>query len=234
MKTKSPNSSKEIIELNQNYENAAKQLATLLRPKTPKNVLMALDCAPNNGALNPIHYLDGFQPLQIFKNLAASFLGPDQCWIEQLMTENGYLRFKTDFRLGEEIGLWQKIFPNSYPLKVNWNEPFCVKHENGATKIWHPRWRDLIHRQSFATRGEIVKFLYEGGNSYWQPYYLPLPMPNKPEDWGATYRLLFHCPAAKDPELIGGLWLSRRGFKIYPGKGAEMGLISPQTPHAQA
>jgi hypothetical protein len=43
-----------------------------------------------------------------------------------------------------------------------------------------------------------------------------------------SYRLVFLYQELAEPEFIGGIWISRPGYKIYPDKNSVVGLISTQ------
>ncbi len=217
--------SNEIIEINLAYKGEAERLIENLHKET-RDSFLEIDCAPN-GALNAFHYGNGFKSAVIISDLSASFLGQERAWLENKISLAQGSNFKTDWQLGEEAGLWTRVSPNNYEEKLNWNESFCIKHQTGAAKIWHPQWRSLGHHGSFATRSGIVKFIHEGEANYLQPFYFPLPSINGESIWKMVYRLVFFCGAGQTPELIGGLWITRPSFKVYPAKDAVIGLISP-------
>jgi len=127
--------------------------------------------------------------------------------------------------LGERLGLWKRVRENDYRELINWDKPFCVKDDNGLTKIWHPGLRKS-HSSGSATRGSIVKLIREQ-NAYLQPLFTPLRAISH-SSWNMSYRLVFFCSGIKEPEFIGGLWISRSGLKIYPDKNSVVGLISTQ------
>jgi hypothetical protein len=217
--------SNQIISLNEAYIEQAETLVNNLWPKG-EDVFIGLDCLPN-GRLNPINFSNGFESAMTIKELAASFLSNELPWFEQKMAKAQNTKFTTDFSLGEKNGLWKRIRPNDYEAKLNWNEAFCLKNKSGLTKIWHPNWRILGHNQCFSTQSAIVRFINEY-QVYKQSFYMPLPAPNMLTAWKMYYRLVFSCSTEeKKPELIGGLWISRRGYKVYPGRGSVIGLISP-------
>lgn len=218
--------SNEILELDQFHATQAKILISKLRPEKDKNVFIEIDCVPN-GLLNPFSYGNGIESAKIIKDLAASYLGPERYWLEEKIKVASGTGFKTDYELGERVSLWKKIDSIDYKEKINWSEAFCIKNTNGLTKIWHPEWRRLRYSNNFSTRAEIINFVYEG-NAYWQKFFMPLPAPNNNSAWRMHYKLVFLAEAAdKSLEFIGGLWISRPGFKIYPDKKSIIGLISP-------
>lgn len=218
--------SNEILELNKFHATQAQILVSKLRPEKDKNVFIEVDCIPN-GLLNPFGYGNGIESVKIIKDLAASYLGPEKYWLERKI--KAAAEFKTDYELGEKANLWKKVNPIDYKEKIDWDEAFCVKNTKGATKIWHPQRRILGYSNNFSTRAEIVNFIYEG-DAYWQKFYMPLPAPNDNPAWRMHYRLVFFSESVdKNLEFIGGLWISRAGFKVYPDKKAIVGLISPLT-----
>jgi len=220
-------SSNEIVELKLLYGAQAENLVIKIREENNQNFFIQIDCAPN-GQLNSFNYGNGLEAVKIIKKLAGSFLAKDLFWLEQKIELLKNSSFKTNFDLGAKIGLWEKVKPNDYQKKIDWNKPFCVKNENNSTKIWHPDSRFFGHNVGFSTKGSIVNFIHEN-TAYLQDFYMPLPGPNGSSAWKTTYRLVFLCEAnQRDPEFIGGLWISRSGFKIYPGKDSLVGLISPK------
>lgn len=206
-----------IIEVPSNYEIQAKQLASNLTNQ--KNVFIEIDCMPN-GHLNPFHYGNGLNSAKIILDIAGSFLGDDMFWLEQKINDSEKFNFTPNYSLGEKLGLWKRIRENNYH-DLNWGEPFCVKNESSA-KIWHPNLR-----KTSATRSSIIKFIIEE-KVYLQPLFTPLQAVNC-SSWNMSYRLVFLCTNEKEPEFIGGLWISRPGLKIYPDKNSVVGLISTQT-----
>ena len=215
-----------ILKINRLYGGQASELIKKLNPAN-KHVFIEVDCAPN-GELNPFRLGNGLESAKIIKDLAGSFLGEDRSWFEEKLAAAKNADFQLSFDQGEKIGLWTRVRQNDYREKINFNEPFCIKNTKGITKIWHPDWRQFGHNQGFATRSNIVNFIFEN-EAYQQKFYMPLLAPAGGPAWKMYYRLVFLCEDGQaEPELVGGLWISRPGFKIYPGKGSLVGLISPQ------
>lgn len=227
MRKKACTHSNEILEINPELGAEAQNLVKQLRPQNESNVFIEIDCAPN-GHLNPFNYGNGQKSAMLIKELSGSFLGEDRAWLGHRLFLSQDSKFTTDLQLGEELGLWQKISSADYETKIDWGKAFCVKNAAGVTRIWHPDWRHFGHNRSFSTRGGIVNFIYGSKDLYLQPFYLPLPSPNGEKSKKVIYRLVFFCGTGQTPELIGGLWIGRDGFKVYPGKDAVIGLISPQ------
>lgn len=220
--------SNQILELTQFNKTQAEILITKLRQKNDETVFFEVDCIPN-GQLNAFYYDNGLISVKIIKDLAGSYLATDRAWLDQKIWSARNSELKTNFELGEEAGLWKRVEPSNYQEKINWGQPFCVKKENGLTKIWHPEWRILGYKNGFSTRKSIIEFIH-GNPTYLQKFYLPLPTPNYPSKWRMFYRLVFLAEAGqKKIDYIGGLWISRPGFKIYPDQSSLIGLISPLT-----
>lgn len=218
--------SHEMMELESEHEAQATEAANRFQQIIPEPALLALDCIPN-GNINVINYGNGADSLREIIKIGHSFLGAELAYFESLLNKKS---FQTDFPQGEALGLWKKVNHQNYDELIDWSQPFCLKHENGATKIWHPEWRRFGHNRSFSTRSEIIKFIY-AANCYWQKFHLPLPSPFTPGGWKMIYRFVFLCKIETRPELLGGLWISRRSFKVYPAKDAIIGLISPSVKH---
>lgn len=232
--------SKDILGLEEFNKIQAVLLINKLRKKDAPTVFIQLDCIPNFN-LNAFSYGNGLKAAEMIRDLAGSYLAADRPWLERKIYSAGQSQFKTDFELGEEAGLWKRVLPEDYQEKINWEKPFCLKNTEGKTKIWHPKWRelcrDLIRRRRisnisespFASRDLIIAFIYSGP-VYLQRFYLPLSIPiNNNPGWHMYYRLVFLAEAGKKLDFIGGLWISRPGFKIYPGKDSLVGLVSPLT-----
>lgn len=213
-----------IIELNHNYEAQAKELAARLN-QTGENGLIAIDCSPN-GNLNAFHYDDGLESAAIIKKSAESFLGADLAWFEKIINASKKSAFKTNFKIGEEARLWERVRYDNYREKLDWTQPFCVKNDRGRTRAWYPNWPTLGYKKGFSTKGEIIKFINESV-AYVQKFYLPLPVSNQPINQRMHYRLVFHTDS-RGIDFIGGLWLSRSEFKIFLAKDTVVGLISPE------
>lgn len=214
--------SNEIIELPNVYEDQARNLATQLTINSNKNLFLEIDCAPN-GHLNPFHYRNGLGSVRTLLEINHSFLGSDQAWLEKRIAVAA--ECEPDYSLAEKIGLWKRVNENNFEELIDWSLPFCVKNYKGVTKIWHPQWRKFFHL-GFATRSSIIKFIKEE-KAYVQPFHLPLSAINNIY-WRMTYRLIFFCSPGSEPEFIGGFWISRVGFKIYPSKDSILGLISSE------
>lgn len=220
--------SNNIMELQELHASQAKKLIGKLLADVDQNVFIEIDCAPN-GNLNPFHYGNGLQSMEIIKDLADSLLRNELPSLERKIDLAKKAEFKTSFALGEQAGLWERLSPLNYEEKLDWNEAFCIKNEKGLTKIWHPEWRRLGFKNGFSTRGSLIEFIHSE-RTYRQKFYLPLPTPECGLAWRMYYRLVFFIPESQpDLELIGGLWISRPGFKIYPEENALVGLVSPLT-----
>jgi len=217
--------SHEIIELNQSDNNQAINLVSKLRGAN-ENFFIEIDCSPN-GQLNPFFYSNGLESVKLIKDSTGSFLGKDINWFDEKINLAQRSNFTTNFSLGEKLNLWERVTPNDYEKKLNWTQPFCLKSKNGLTKIWHPSWRQVGYKMGLSTMSSIVSFLHEN-QVYLQKFYAPLVPSNLSLQYRMHYRLvIFVGETQKEPELIGGLWISRIGFKIYPGKDSIVGLISP-------
>lgn len=232
MNSKSSNNqfvtSNDIMELEEFHAMQARQLLGKLRKDESKNYFIEIDCAPN-GNLNAFYYGDGLKSAKIIRSIAGSFLGKERASLERKIDAARNSKFETDFELGEEAGLWKRVTSNNHATMLNWEEPFCVKNEKGVTKIWHPDWRRIGHKNGFSTRGAIINFICEAP-AYLQEFYLPLPVPNQTLIWRMHYRLIFFAKTnEKKLDFIGGLWISRPSFKIYQDKDSLVGLVSPLT-----
>lgn len=217
--------SEHIVELNQRLESNAIQLANQLRGENT-NFFLEIDCSPNDN-LNPFFYNNGFKSAQIINDLAASFLGSDSLWLKKKLEKSEANIFETDFSLGEKIGLWERVNANNYQEKLDWSQPFCIKNKKGITKIWHPAWRQIGYQMGLSTTNVIVKFLQED-KTYLQKFYTPLQVPHLSLQHRMHYRLVFFIGDTNlTPEFIGGIWISRVGFKTYTCKDSVVGLISP-------
>lgn len=218
-------SSNEIVEIEQFNATQAKLLIAKLCAKEKSPIIVEVDCSPN-GNLNAFNYGNGIESARLIYQLAKSFLGQDRAWLSAKIGVSKHSEFKTDFKLGESVGLWTRITPEEKE-KLDWTNPFCVKNEKGITKIWHPDWRILGYKNGFSTRASIMSFIHESP-SYRQKFYLPMKSPI--ESLKMHYRLVFFVNAEKkEYEFIGGLWIARPGFKIYLSKDAVVGLVSPLT-----
>ena len=221
-------SSNEVLEIEELNVSQAKQLINKLKIHGEQCSFISLDCVPN-GSLKAFSYGNGLESAKIIRDLGDSYIGPELPWFEKKIWEAEKSNFKLDFKIGEELKLWERITPNNYLDKIDWNQAFCVKNAKGQTKIWHPQWRRFGDKFGCATKGSIIRFIQEE-TAYLQNFYLPLNNPNYAEKWKMFYRLVFLSEAGKkDPEFIGGLWISRPSFKIYPGTNSIVGLISPLT-----
>lgn len=219
--------SNEILEINSELSTEAKNLASRLLPRDHSDLFIEIDCSPN-GSLNPFNYGNGQKSAMLIKELGDSFLGEDRAWLGRRIFLSQNNKFEMNLELGEQLGLWQKISSTNYQEKINWEEAFCIKNASGTTRIWHPNWRHFGHNRSFSTRGGIINFIYGEKDLYLQPFYLPLPSPTGEKNKKVIWRLVFFCGSDQAPELLGGLWIGRDGFKVYPGKDAVIGLISPK------
>lgn len=221
-------SSCEIMELEEFHAMQAKSLISKLRNDLSQNVFMELDCIPN-GNLNAFNYGNGLKSMELIKNLAGTLLRNELPEIESKIYSAKNSKIETDFTLGAEVGLWEKIDVDNYQEKLNWNKAFCIKNAKGLTKIWHPDWRRLGYKNGFSTRSAVISFIHSQ-ETYLQKFYLPLPVPSSGPAWRMYYRLVFFAAANKiEPELMGGLWISSPGFKIYSSENSQIGLISPLT-----
>ncbi|QQG52782.1 MAG: hypothetical protein HY931_00925 [Candidatus Falkowbacteria bacterium] len=220
--------SNEILQVFESHVFQAKQLVSKLPKPENQDVFIALDCSPN-GSLNAFNYGSGLKSAQIIKNLAGSFLRDELPWLENKLYSASQHEFEIDFKAGVELGLWEPLNSQNFERKLNWNQPFCVKNTKGVTKIWHPEWRRLGYKNGFTTRTGIIKFIYSG-ESYLQKFYMPLNTPGLPLSWRMHYRLVFLAPKQEEElEFIGGIWISRQGFKIFQEENAVIGLLSPLT-----
>jgi len=218
--------SNEILELDRSYENQAKELLINLQPEKKQNFFAEIDCAPN-GQLNLISYGNGLKSAEIILDLAGSLLGSEKHWLKSKIELSKDSNFKIDYPLGEKLGLWQRVCANDYEKILDFSQPFCIKNDKSLTKIWYPEWRVFGNHKGFATRGSIIKFIHEE-TTYLQKFHMPLASVGA-SHWRMTYRLVFFCSASQEaPEFVGGLWISRPGFKIYPDKNSVVGLIAPQ------
>ena len=226
-KEKQFNFSKEILEIDQVFATQAEKLINQLGTINPHSFI-AVDCVPD-GELNAFRISNGLESARILNQLAGSFLADDLPCFEYRLWLARSSDFKLDLALGEKIGLWERIRQNDYQEKINWQQSFCVKNAKGITKIWHPNAKYLGSHGSFSTRSAIIRFILEE-KAYLQKFYLPLPAPNGYTAWRMYYRLLFFKDSTqKEAELIGGIWISRPGFKIYLAPDSLVGLISPLT-----
>lgn len=217
--------SNEIIELNPAYEKEAKTLALNLRNDAGgKNYFIEIECFPN-GKLNQFHYGNGLESAKKILNIGGSFIGEEQAWLAQKIGVSEQKPFYLDYLIGEKLGLWERIRQNNCHELLDWSKPFCVKNAKGLTKIWHPELRKL-YRTGFATRSSIIRFIREE-TAYLQAFYQPLQAINS-ISWKMNYHLVFFYHEEAEPEFIGGIWVSRPGYKIYPDKDSIIGLISPQ------
>ena len=217
--------SNEIIELAPAYEQEAKNLALNLRnDASGKNYFIEIECFPN-GKLNEFHYGNGLESAKTILNLGGSFIGEERAWLSQKIGVSEQKPFYPNYLLGEKLGLWKRIRQNDCHELLDWSKPFCVKNAKGLTKIWHPELRKF-YRTGFATRSSIIRFIREE-TVYLQPFFKPLQAINY-ISWKMNYRLVFFYGEQAEPEFIGGIWVSRPGYKIYPGKDSIVGLISPQ------
>lgn len=222
MKKESFAISQEVIELNQSYETLATELVSRLK-KPGETGLIGIDCVPN-GNLNAFNYGNGLEAAKTIRTIAGSFPGIATDSLKRALEKGDDSVFQTNYEFGEKAGLWNRVRPNDYQEKLNWGRPFCVKNERGQTKIWHPEWRTLGHNRCFSTKGAIVKFVFDN-KAYLQNFYFPLPTTVNPLDYRMYYRLVFSVEQA-EANLVGGLWISRPGFKIFLGSDAVVGLIS--------
>jgi len=212
-----------IAEISQWHKIEAERLVEKLQSAHQEEGLISLDCAPGGNKLNPFHYNNGRNDAGVVKSLAGSFLGDDLAWLEEKIALSSRSAFKTDYAIGEKLALWQRVRPNDYQQKIDWSHPFCVKHENGASRIWHPNRRQLGYNNNLSTVGAIKEFIFSD-TSYLQKFFIP---PIAENNQSIIFRLIFICQKNKTPEMIAGLWISRPGFKVYPDKKATVGLISP-------
>lgn len=218
-------SSNEIMEIEQFNATQAKLLIAKLSEAETSPTIIELDCAPN-GNLNAFNYGNGIESARLIRQLAGSFLGKDRIWLEEKIGAAKNSEFKPNYKLGESAGLWTRITPGERE-KLDWTKPFCVKNEEGLTKIWHPDWRRLGYQNGFSTRASIMSFIHESP-AYRQKFHMPIKSPVN--FLRMHYRLVFFVNAEKkEYEFIGGLWIARPGFKIYLGKDAVVGLVSPLT-----
>ncbi|MEI7451880.1 MAG: hypothetical protein WCK37_01605 [Candidatus Falkowbacteria bacterium] len=211
-----------IVEITQWHKIEAERFAQKLQNAHQVEGLLSLDCAPTDNRLNLFHYNNGLEDTRIVKSLAGNFLGHHLAWMDEKIALNNETAFKTDFVIGEGLKLWRRVSPNNYEEEIDWSQAFCVKQENGASRIWHPEWRKFRHDGNLSTMTAIKVFIFND-TSYLQKFFIP-PSRNKQS---VIYRLIFTCQKNQSPEMIGGLWISREGFKVYPDKKATVGLISP-------
>lgn len=222
-------SSNDILELDPLYLNQAENLIAKVKSGIKQTVFIELDCAPN-GALNAFYYRNGIESAKIIKNLTASFLDrEDYYFLDQAIDKAKNANFETDFNLGEKIGLWEKITLADFTEKISWSKAFCIKFNNGLTRIYRPDWKNLPKYCGYSRRWSIIISIYQYPKDFWlQKNFKPLPDLNGVSRNGMIYRLVFLCdPKQEKPELIGGLWISRPGLKIYLDKKSTVGLISP-------
>lgn len=221
-------SSNNIMELDDFHAIKANELVAKLRTNVQESIFVEIDCAPN-GSLNAFNYGNGLNSVKIIKEIGFPLLRNELAEWERKIQAASNSSFQTDFALGEIAGLWKKITMNNYSEMLDWSQPFCLKNEKGLTRIWHPEWRLLGFKNGFSTRSTIMEFI-AAGNVYWQKFYMPLSTPECGPNWRMYYRLVFFSPANSfDLELMGGLWISRPGYKIYPEENSLVGLVSPLT-----
>lgn len=220
--------SNEILELNETYKDQGQKIAKQLCGQSRKPVFIQLDCLPN-GKLNVFNYGNGLESLKVMIGLAGSFLANDRPWLERKMASASDPEIRFDLEAGEKIGIWTRVRANDLSEKISWDAPFCLKSSRGRTKIWHPERNMFPYNSGFSTRTSIVTFIHEE-TVYLQRFFTPLATPETiAKGQRMAYRLLFFCEGGQEPELIGGLWISRPGFKIYLAKDSIVGLVSPHT-----
>lgn len=215
-----------ILELSSSNKKSAEEIIRLIQKESKDGIFVALDCLPKE-KLNPFHYQNGLKDVKVIMELAGSSLKTNRDYLEKKIIQAEKNDFKTDFSLGEKIGLWKRIAPNSGYDALDWSQPFVIKNKFNSTKIWHPDWREWSYPQGFATRGAIISLINEG-SAYVQKFHAPLLSTDGTSVLRMIYRLIFFCKDKNSsPEFIGGLWICRPGFKIYLGPGSLAGLISP-------
>jgi hypothetical protein len=221
-------SSNSIMELDNFHAIKARELVAKLRINASESAFIEIDCAPN-GSLNAFNYGNGLNSVEIMKEIGMPLLRNELASLERKIDAAKKSSFQIDFTLGEIAGLWKRVTMENYSEQLDWSQPFCLKNEKGLTKIWHPEWRRLGFKNGFSTRSSLIKFI-AGEKVYLQKFYMPLPTPERGLNWRMYYRLIFFSPAnSSDLELMGGLWISRPGYKIYPAENALVGLVSPLT-----
>lgn len=218
--------SNEIIEIPVVYENLGKELANKFCNAINQPLFIEIDCVPN-GELNVFKLGNGLDSAKTIANIAGTFLGDDKRWLEEKIKNITSSTWQPDYSIGEDLSIWKRIDNNNYNQLLDWSRPFCIKNTKGLTKIWHPEWRKFS-RTGFATRKSIINFIL-GEKVYLQPFFIPLVAVNNP-DWRMVYRLVFLSNGNNNSEFIGGLWISRPEFKIYPDKDSIVGLISTKKP----
>jgi len=129
------NSCNKILGLSSFNRKSAEKIIGLIQKESENGIFIALDCFPKE-KLNPFHYKNGLKDVKVIMNLAGSFLGTDRDYLEKKITQAEKNDFKTDFSLGEKIGLWKKITPNNCYDSLDWSQPFVIKDKFDSTKIW--------------------------------------------------------------------------------------------------
>ena len=217
--------SHDIMEIEEFNATQAKLLVVKLSARETKPAMIAVDCVPN-GSLGAFNYSNGLKEARIIYRLADSLLGPERAWLAAKIGAAKNSQLTTDFAIGEQAGLWKRILPEER-IELDWTKPFCVKNEQGLTKIWHPDWRRLGYKNGFSTQASIMSFIH-AAPSYRQKFFLPLKNPI--HSLRMHYRLVFFVnPKENEYEFIGGLWIARPSFKIYLNKDSVVGLVSPLT-----
>lgn len=225
-------SSNIILELDLSYALQAEELAKKIQSGIGKDIersfFVEIDCVPSK-ELQAFHYRDGLKSVIIFKDLSSSAISQkDHEYLNQQIEQVSDIPFKTDFKLGAEIGLWKKIIPRKIHT-INWNDPFSIKLESGPTKIWRPDWQTLPHHSGYYKKPKIIGAIKKYPRECWLQYFHnPLWYPNGTNKNNIINRLLFLCNSnKKTPELIGGLRIGRAGLKVFISDKSTVGLIIP-------
>lgn len=222
MRTENPfEISKETTEITAIHKSLAQNLVANFNSKTNRDLFIEIDCVPNVG-LNAFHIGNGVNSAKMIIDVNKALSNQNEDWLERKIAIVENETWNPSYILGENIGLWKRVKENNYEELIDWSRPFCVKNAKGLTKIWHPRSRK-IYKTGFATRSSIVRFIKEE-TAYLLPFYNPIPVPNN-RLGHSIYRLIFFSNGKDEPEFIGGLVITRQGFKIYPGPGSIVGLI---------
>lgn len=213
--------SKEIVEIPTICKSLAQNLVANFNTKINRDLFIELDCVPTVG-LNAFHIGNGVNSAKMIMEVNKALSIPSESWLEQKVVVAENAPWNPSYSLGESLGLWKRVRESDYEELIDWSKPFCVKNISGLTKIWHPHSRKIF-KTGFATRSSIVQFIKDE-LVYLQPFYTPLPVANK-RSWHTIYRLVFFSNGSKAPMFIGGLAISREGFKVYPGAGSIVGLM---------
>ncbi|MFA7192092.1 MAG: hypothetical protein WC089_02215 [Candidatus Paceibacterota bacterium] len=137
------------------------------------------------------------------------------------------LKQKGNKSYGLEMGLWKEVTVDDFN-DFEWDLGFCLKAKQCSkargVEIWYPHKKILEDSgiSGISTKTRIKRVLEENNSMYYQSFIAPMLRNGDP----MIFRLFFvYSPQIKDYVYAGGLWNSRKNYKIHGATDTTFGLV---------